>query len=255
MRRSVTFSSEPKLVDDNKTCIQHEPMIDLLNLRIRHDPSMLGIEKPSMLERIKNFFGHSRPSLRKTSTASFSGNNQGIAAALKVHMGYIANLVPGTNRSSSCHTSSLVIDQLGKKDMFKRHSTHGGYSSGPTINVISSEDRKLSLGLARNEKFNLSEPHVNFDLSSTQIRKMSIVHQQSQPVLSFRERAKGSPRFPHKIVPTCSLTALEDRRKSSSGGSRRSSNQQHMRPSGNTGGKLFPHIFGSKDQTLFNRLS
>ncbi|GLV20134.1 metabotropic GABA-B receptor subtype 3 [Carabus blaptoides fortunei] len=54
---------------------------------------------------------------------------------------------------------------------------------------------------------------MNFSIIPLQKRK-SITHQNSQPVLSFRERAKGSPRFPHRIVPTCSLNALEDRRKS-----------------------------------------
>ena len=47
---------------------------------------------------------------------------------------------------------------------------------------------------------------VNFILPTR--RRSSIIHQNSQPTL--RERVKGSPRFPHRIVPTSSLNALED---------------------------------------------
>lgn len=52
------------------------------------------------------------------------------------------------------------------------------------------------------------EPKVNFILPHR--RRSSIIHQNSQPTL--RERVRGSPRFPHRIVPTNSLTslALED---------------------------------------------
>lgn len=51
-----------------------------------------------------------------------------------------------------------------------------------------------------------TEPRVNFILPNR--RRSSIIHQNSQPTL--RERVKGSPRFPHRIVPTSSLNALED---------------------------------------------
>jgi gamma-aminobutyric acid type B receptor len=51
-----------------------------------------------------------------------------------------------------------------------------------------------------------NEPRVNFVVPTQ--RRCSIVHQNSQPTL--RERVKGSPRFPHRIVPTSSLNALED---------------------------------------------
>lgn len=50
-------------------------------------------------------------------------------------------------------------------------------------------------------------PRVNFQLPAN--RRPSICHQTSQPTL--RERVKGSPRFPHRILPTSSLNALVER--------------------------------------------
>lgn len=50
-------------------------------------------------------------------------------------------------------------------------------------------------------------PRVNFQLPAN--RRPSICHQTSQPTL--RERVKGSPRFPHRIMPTSSLNALAER--------------------------------------------
>lgn len=50
-------------------------------------------------------------------------------------------------------------------------------------------------------------PRVNFQLPAN--RRPSICHQNSQPTL--RERVKGSPRFPHRIMPTSSLNALQER--------------------------------------------
>lgn len=81
MRRSVTFSSEPKL-DDKNSRRQQEPAIDFYNLRLR--PECFN-DKLGVFGRIKSFF-ESRPSIRKSSAASYAGNSN-IASALKVHMG------------------------------------------------------------------------------------------------------------------------------------------------------------------------
>lgn len=51
-----------------------------------------------------------------------------------------------------------------------------------------------------------SESRVFFQLPKN--RRPSILHQNSQPTL--RERVKGSPRFPHRIAPTSSLSALQE---------------------------------------------
>ncbi|GLV46091.1 metabotropic GABA-B receptor subtype 3 [Carabus blaptoides fortunei] len=276
MRRSVTFSSEPKLDEQhNKQRSQshnRQPAIDLYNLCLR--PERFN-EKLCVLGRIKNFFG-SRTSIRKSSAASYIDNsNIGIASALKVHMGYLAGLVPGSQQhqsqnigssneapsgsSVSCNTSSTAIHRLtdatsmsNSRDLYARRQSYArGCGSGPIISVTSdstdtlhqqshiythyngadSKDndneidpsnneskRKFSLGMClqgrREQQQQYQESSkMNFSIIPLQKRK-SITHQNSQPVLSFRERAKGSPRFPHRIVPTCSLNALEDRRKS-----------------------------------------
>jgi len=75
----------------------------------------------------------------------------GVASALRVHMGYIAGLVPGAKAASTCQ-----VDAQGT------HSPHTRCGSGPIISITSEEDRRLSLvGLRRKES---SEPKVNFSL-------------------------------------------------------------------------------------------
>lgn len=76
---------------------------------------------------------------------------QGVATALRAHMGYIAGLVPGTKASSTCQ---MNIPQ-------GMRMPHPRCGSGPIINITSDEDRRLSLGLRRKES---SEPRVNFSL-------------------------------------------------------------------------------------------
>lgn len=237
MRRNVTFSSEPKLDDQNSSRNRREPVIDLYNLCLR--PERFN-EKLTVLGRLKNLFG-SRPSIRKSSASSYAGNsNVGIASALRSHMGYIAGLVPGSSKSqmaSSCNTSATGINRLdGLYSRRQSFARAGG--SGPIISITSDADddedpsdsrRKFSLAFCL--KKDETDPKVNFALPLQ--KRKSITHQHSQPVLSFRERAKGSPRFPHRIMPTCSLTALEDRRKSSSVSSNPSRRSSQLPPTFN----------------------
>lgn len=77
-------------------------------------------------------------------------NPVGVASALRVHMGYIAGLVPGTKAASTCQ-----VNAQGAR------SPHPRCGSGPIISITSEEDRRLSLGLRRKE---YSEPRVNFSL-------------------------------------------------------------------------------------------
>lgn len=123
-------------------------------------------------------------------------------------MGYITGLVPGPGKvSSSCNK----LDE----DTFRRQSFKAG--SGPIISISAADETH-----SRRESI-AQETRIKFSLPLQ--KRKSITHQHSQPVLSFRERARGSPRFPHRIVPTCSLTALEDRRKSCMSSSSRRSSQ------------------------------
>lgn len=77
-------------------------------------------------------------------------NPVGVASALRVHMGYIAGLVPGTKAASTCQ-----VNAQGTRP------PHPRCGSGPIISITSEEDRRLSLGLRRKES---SEPRVNFSL-------------------------------------------------------------------------------------------
>ncbi|KAM0735729.1 Gamma-aminobutyric acid type B receptor subunit 2 [Formica fusca] len=172
-RGTVAFSSQPDLEPDDP----RQSLADLYKLHRRREtegPNRLGV-----FQRLFSLFG-SRPSSRKTSTASFTG----VASALRVHMGYIAGLVPGTKAASTCQ-----VDAQGT------HSPHARCGSGPIISITSEEDRRLSLGLRRKES---SEPRVNFSLPP----------QASTSQSSSREKIRGSPRFPHRIVPANSLSAI-----------------------------------------------
>lgn len=216
MRRSVTFSSEPKL-DENKT----QPAIDLYNLCLLNKRSE---ENTGILARIRNLFG-SRPASRKTSSASIAGNSgAGIAAALKLHMGMIAGLVPGAQRHNMVLSCNTLDVQTSSRSLRRESYAH----SGPIINIltddtsdqmIAEDSQTYSLPITTRVLINRpsfeTEPKVNFQLPPNQ-RRPSMTHQNSQPILPFRDRVKGSPRFPHKIVPTCSLSTLDDRRKTSS---------------------------------------
>lgn len=234
MRRSVTFSSQPQL-DDGLAGIRL-PAIDLLNLRLTHQQATYE-NRTGFLDKIKALFGSRTPS-RKPSTTSISGStqNSGIAAALKAHMGLLTGLVPSTG-TSSCHalntqySSQNQLHQLRKKSI----ALSGNAINSITIDVIdpflAHRRRKMSTAFIINgngnspdvavtrppeltyteiepEEMSL-EGRVNFQLPSH--RRSSICHQNSQPTL--RERVKGSPRFPHRIVPTSSLNALEDNKK------------------------------------------
>lgn len=218
MRRSVCFSSQPQMRNDDTNGIQM-PAIDLLNLRLTQQQN--ATERSGILNRIRNLFGGSRAPSRKTSTASLAPSH--IANALKSHMSLLTNLLPST--SSSCHV--LNTPNLPEKEIFRRQSfAHSGNAINSTNieivepELIKSRNRRKSMAFTISahientpnveidelEENEYTEPRVNFILPTR--RRSSIIHQFSQPTL--RERVKGSPRFPHRIVPTSSLNALED---------------------------------------------
>ncbi|XP_076673312.1 gamma-aminobutyric acid type B receptor subunit 3 isoform X2 [Andrena cerasifolii] len=174
MRRgTVAFSSQPDLEPDGP----RRSLADIYKLHRRREtegPNRLGV-----FQRLFSLFS-SRPNSRKTSTASFTG----VASALRVHMGYIAGLVPGTKAASTCQ-----VNAQGTRP------PHPRCGSGPIISITSEEDRRLSLGLRRKES---SEPRVNFSLPPKASTSQS----------SSREKIRGSPRFPHRIVPANSLNAI-----------------------------------------------
>ena len=199
-RNSVSFSSQPKL-----NYRKSQPAIDLYNLCLSKRE-----ENTGLLSRIKSFFGSSRPTSRKASTMSIADpTGASIAAALKMHVGMIAGLVPGNRKHSmvlSCNTLHVPHPEL----KLRRESYA---KSGPIIRVTDDEpscsyDPDPPRHLP--QKY-IAEPEtkVNFVLPATHQRPMS--HQNSC------EKIKGSPRFPHRIAPsaTNSLTTLDTRRKTS----------------------------------------
>nr|XP_049696592.1 gamma-aminobutyric acid type B receptor subunit 2 [Helicoverpa armigera] len=199
-RNSVSFSSQPKL-----NYRKSQPAIDLYNLCLNKREEHTGL-----LSRIKSFFGSSRPTSRKASTMSIADpTGASIAAALKMHVGMIAGLVPGNRKHSmvlSCNTLHVPHPEL----KLRRESYA---KSGPIIRVTDDEpscsyDPEPSRPLP--QKY-IAEPEtkVNFVLPATHQRPMS--HQNSC------EKIKGSPRFPHRIAPSAanSLTTLDTRRKTS----------------------------------------
>ncbi|XP_026732730.1 gamma-aminobutyric acid type B receptor subunit 2 [Trichoplusia ni] len=198
-RNSVSFSSQPKL-----NYRKSQPAIDLYNLCLNKREEHTGF-----LSRIKSFFG-SRPSSRKASTMSIADpTGQSIAAALKMHVGMIAGLVPGNRKHSmvlSCNTLHVPHPEL----KLRRESYA---KSGPIIRVTDDEPScSYDPDIPRQppQKY-IAEPEtkVNFVLPAT--HKKAVSHESSC------ERIKGSPRFPHKIAPSAanSLTTLDTRRKTS----------------------------------------
>lgn len=237
MRRSVTFSSQPHLDDPCASTNARLPAIDLLNLRLTHQQA--AAERTGFLNRLRSFFlSSSRTASRKQSTTSINGGNgaaggggvnaSGIAAALKAHMGLLSGLVPSAGNTSSCN----ALNTVSNKPLRRTSLVKSGTAINSTVEIIEPplymrpRHRKIStafmisgggglrqsdecdeLGEGGSSGCGFEEPHVNFQLPAN--RKPSICHQISQPTL--RERVKGSPRFPHRILPTSSLNALEER--------------------------------------------
>ncbi|XP_063700563.1 gamma-aminobutyric acid type B receptor subunit 2 [Culicoides brevitarsis] len=200
MRRSVTFNSEPRM--DEETC--RLPSFDLINLGLKHQRCM---ENKSILDKLKGIFGSRVPS-RKTSLASVNG--QGITAAFKSHMNLLTGLVPAAH-STSCSTLNLpVVDpKVLRRPSFAK--------SGTSIEITEPEfvetRRMSSVTVIKTRDFsclktelNTSESKVNFLLPPN--RRSSIFQLESK----VPERIKGSPRYPHKIMPTSSLSSLGEQR-------------------------------------------
>lgn len=201
-RNSVSFSSQPKLYHRKS-----QPAIDLYNLCLNKREEHTGL-----LSRLKSFFG-SRPSSRKASMMSIADpTGQSIAAALKMHVGMIAGLMPGNRKHSmvlSCNTLHVPHPEL----RLRRESYA---KSGPIIRITDDEpscsnyqpESRKSITSTTNKYVAEPETKVNFVLPSTHKKSMS--HQNSC------ERIRGSPRFPHRISPSAtSLTTLDTRRKTS----------------------------------------
>lgn len=242
MRRSVTFASHPQLDDASHS--MHDvclPTADLLNLRLVHQQATE--TKTSIMNKIRGIF--IRSSSNKESSNSLNNNNSNdlnsnnginippqtgsIKAALKCHMGMITKFIPTGETSASCNA---LYNNNTSSNNLKSNLTKSGNNLNQNETMIEtlSINKKFTTSLTStsnkddddddndNDYMKLpSETRVSFLLPSSSRRpsfvitteKTSQIHQ--QPTL--RERIKGSPRFPHRIIPTCSLSALEEKEK------------------------------------------
>ncbi|XP_063376857.1 gamma-aminobutyric acid type B receptor subunit 2 [Cydia fagiglandana] len=195
-RNSVSFSSQPKL-----NYRKSQQAIDLYSLCLNKRE-----EHHGLLSRIRSFFGgSSRPTSRKASTMSIADpTGQSIAAALKMHVGMIAGLVPG-NRKHSMVLSCNTLNVPSYPELKLRRESYA--KSGPIIRIT--DDEPSCSKYERPPQKYIAEPEtkVNFVLPTIHKRPMS--HENSC------EKIKGSPRFPHRISPAASsLTALSGRKTS-----------------------------------------
>uniref|UniRef100_A0A1I8QF15 Gamma-aminobutyric acid type B receptor subunit 2 n=1 Tax=Stomoxys calcitrans TaxID=35570 RepID=A0A1I8QF15_STOCA len=244
MRKSVTFASQPHLEDRTiaGSCL---PAQDLLNLRLAHQHATEA--KTGLINRIRGIFTRTQSS-NKGSIASLA-DQKGIKAALMTHMGLFSRLIP-SSQTASCnaiyadrkksdidlvHTSGETLKPLKRKSIAKSGThldvTFADPNFLPTIPTISAEAVDIAhrqshphhhhlhphTSSSTTQLFNVPiievenryilepETKVNFQLPAN--RRPSIA--QIQPTL--RERVKGSPRFPHRVLPiTSSLGALEE---------------------------------------------
>lgn len=202
MRRSVTFASQPQLEDRtiNESCL---PAADLLNLRLAHQQATEA--KTGFMNRIRGIFSRTTSS-NKGSTISL-GEQKGLKAALRSHMGMFSRLIPSSETAScnALYNNPSTLKPMQKLSMAK---------SGTDIDVTPIELHFLndSVTIERpsssvgeiGKYIKVPETKVNFQLPVGRRPSIAIV----QPTL--RERVRGSPRFPHRVIPTCSLSALEE---------------------------------------------
>ncbi|KAH8409568.1 hypothetical protein KR222_008550 [Zaprionus bogoriensis] len=229
MRRSVTFASQPQL---EEACL---PAQDLINLRLAHQQATEA--KTGLINRLRGIFSRTTSS-NKGSTASLA-DQKGLKAAFKSHMGLFTRLIP-SSQTASCNAiysnpnpvegngNGLAIEGSCSTNGSHLKPMHRGSltKSGTHLDHLTKDPNFLPIPSISGERFDLQpvaeyvklpETKVNFQLPSS--RRPSVV----QPAVpSLRERVRGSPRFPHRILPpTCSLSALaesEDRGGGAGGG-------------------------------------
>ncbi|XP_034471804.1 gamma-aminobutyric acid type B receptor subunit 2 [Drosophila innubila] len=224
MRRSVTFASQPQL---EEACL---PAQDLFNLRLAHQQATE--TKMGLINRLRGIFTRTTSS-SKGSTASLA-DQKGLKAAFKSHMGLFTRLIP-SSQTASCNAiySSPNPNPGDAGNLATGSSSNGCHlkpihrgsltKSGTHLDHLTKDPNFLPITTISGERFDLesvtdvyvklAETKVNFQLPSS--RRPSMV----QPAPSLRERVRGSPRFPHRILPpTCSLSALAESEDRGGGG-------------------------------------
>ncbi|XP_032294068.1 gamma-aminobutyric acid type B receptor subunit 2 [Drosophila virilis] len=223
MRRSVTFASQPQL---EEACL---PAQDLFNLRLAHQQATEA--KTGLIDRLRGIFSRTTSS-NKGSTASLA-DQKGLKAAFKSHMGLFTRLIP-SSQTASCNAIYSNANPLGVEGNNSLEAVESGANgahlqpihrgsltkSGTHLDHLTKDPNFLPIPTICGERFDmqqqepnasggkyvkLPETKVNFQLPNS--RRPSL----AQPAPSLRERVRGSPRFPHRILPpTCSLSALAE---------------------------------------------
>lgn len=222
MRKSVTFASQPHLEDRTiaEACL---PAQDLLNLRLAHQNATEA--KTGLINRLRGIFARTQSS-NKGSIASLS-EQKGIKAALKTHMGLFTRLIP-SSQTASCN--AIYSEQQGdhhlkplKRKSLAKSGTHLDVTpidpnflpiptiSAETVDIAHQQptftQSTFNVPIIEVERKYILEPEtkVNFQLPASRRPSIAQVHP------SLRERVKGSPRFPHRVLPIASsLSALEE---------------------------------------------
>lgn len=188
MRKSVTFASQGHLVGQSS---------DIRKLQLAHQQAT---GKTGIIERIRGIFS------RTTTVDSSASLNLGESNNNNNHTNNNSN-----NNSSSNHSNQKKATLKSHKGLFTRlvpssvsvscnALAKSGQSSGNTLVRVPSEPEILTIA----KYIKPPESKVNFSLPVN--RRPSDAFQPP----SLRERTKCSPRFPHRVVPTCSLSALEE---------------------------------------------
>jgi len=210
----VTFASQPQL---EEACL---PAQDLINLRLAHQQATEA--KTGLINRLRGIFSRTTSS-NKGSTASLA-DQKGLKAAFKSHMGLFTRLIPSSQTAScnaiynspnqdsvpvesSSHPNGNHLKPIHRGSLTKSGTHLDHLTKDPNflpIPTISGGEQVVDQQLG-GKYVKLMETKVNFQLPSN--RRPSVV--QAPP--SLRERVRGSPRFPHRILPpTCSLSALAE---------------------------------------------
>ncbi|XP_071455061.1 uncharacterized protein GABA-B-R3 [Hetaerina americana] len=266
-RRHVSFGSQPDL--DERRKVSEATSVSAIPLPTSSSSSSSTHAPSSVLRRLLHFAQltgeHGRSSRPKRGLAGTSASGA-VAAALRHHVKYVANLVPAgsmpaapeivivgkppSSRSGSVVFADPVISITHNGDV-ERGDEWDGEEGGGGGSEGDSEEMELPKGTAPDEdeeegwdpyqetdsrlssaprKFSLSACLSGDDDDPAARGSPSHDHRQHRrshgntrppPAPSFRERARGSPRFPHKIVPAVacgSMGELRDWRGSNSSG-------------------------------------
>ncbi|KAF6210189.1 hypothetical protein GE061_014107 [Apolygus lucorum] len=201
-RRGVAFNSEPDL--DDKKSLSETFASRRNNVAVFGPPN-----KTSMFGKLLSMIYPGQPSARKSSAPA------GFVTAFKAHVEYFASSIPGNKSASVSGESSINTSRswgvnkvpfvLTDDLALRGRASLGGLAREHVSDGEDEQDGRENHRVQARSVQSLSHPTVSFALNHQK--------QRSQPSLSScnNRHPKGSPRFPHRISPTVSLEAFEER--------------------------------------------